>query len=167
MVFYIESTELTFDNGEWQLLDHTWRQLCSLDQLWFPRPVEIRIRKDFLEADYLDSGLGVITQMGADLSDPSTCAPALSHEGTWNIQALYCRTVAGAAADMCAGNFYLSGQFPHQYMYVPLYKYAEHGEVGIDTTKYGRIDIKTTTGSGANTSADLQTVAEYVIPNGE
>ena len=52
-------------------------------------------------------------------------------------------------------------------MYIPLYKYSEDDEFGIDTTKYGRMDIKTTTGSGASTSANLETVAEFVIPNGE
>ena len=70
-------------------------------------------------------------------------------------------------AGMGAAHMTMIGQFPHQNMYIPFYKYAEDDEFGIDTTKYGRIDVKTTTGAGANTAADLQTLAEFVVPNGE
>lgn len=158
---YIESMEVTFDNGEWQLLDHGYMELRELDALHFPRVVKQNVWKDVEIADYVDLGVGECnTFQAAPVLDRATIW-TLTHEGTWNIQALTGTAGAGAA------HMVMRGQFPHQNIYIPLYKYAEDDEFGIDTTKYGRIDIKTTTGAGANTAANLETVAEFVIPNGE
>jgi len=167
LIDYLEAMELTFDNGEWQVLDHSYRQLQSLDAMFFPRPVEIRIRKDMVTAKPIDLCVGVCNEFGSWHSDEGDLPVKLAHEGTWNIQDTACLTHAGAAVDMCSWDMFIGGQFPHQNIYIPLYKYAEDGEFGIDSTKYGRMDIKTTTGAGANTSANLQTVAEFLIPNGE
>ena len=167
LIDYIEEMELTYDNGEWQLLDHGYMELESLDQMWFPREVQMRYRKDMVTAKPLDLCVGVCKKFGSWHSDEGDLPVKLAHEGTWNIQDTACLTHAGAAADMCSWDIFIGGQFPHQNMYIPVYKYAEDDEFGVDTTKYGRIDIKTTTGSGASTSANLQTVAEFLIPNGE
>ena len=52
-------------------------------------------------------------------------------------------------------------------MYIPFDKYSEDDVFGVDTTKWGRIDLKTTAGAGAAASELLKTVAEYAVPNGE
>jgi hypothetical protein len=167
MLDYFENMELTFDNGEWQLLDHSYAQLKSLDSMWFPRPVELRLRKDVANALPLDLMVGVCNQFGAASFNGLEAHTSLAHEGTWNIQDLSCVDAASANIGLQAAEIYIGGQFPHQNYYIPLYKYSEDDEFGIDTTKYGRMDIKTTTGAAASTSANLQTVAEFLIPNGE
>ena len=158
---YLENIELTFDNGEWQLLDHDFFQLTQLNGLWFPRPVIHSRYKDINDAIGHDTGLGICTHFSFASNISETDTAGLAHEGTWNIQELE------KVALQKAGLVTESGVMPHQNWYMPLYRYAEDDEFGIDTTKYGRIDIKTTTGSGANTAANLQTVAEFLVPNGE
>lgn len=167
LIDYIEEMELTFDNGEWQVLDHGYMELQSLDSMWYPRPVEIRVRKDMVTAKPIDLCVGVCNEFGEWMSNESILHAKLAHEGTWNIQDTVTLTHAGAAGPMCSWDMHIGGQFPHQNMYIPLYKYSEDDDFGIDSTKYGRMDIKTTTGSGASTSANLQTVCEFLIPNGE
>ena len=163
----MEHHECTFDNGESQLYDHEYERIKSLEAMWYPRPVEIRIRKDLVTAKPIDLCVGVCNCFTERYSNESTIQATLAHEGTWNIQDVVNLTHAGAAPPMSAWDICISGQFPHQNIYFPLHKYGEEGEFGIDTTKYGRIDVKTTTSSSVSTSANLQTVAEYVIPTGE
>ncbi|MFH1593725.1 MAG: hypothetical protein ABID09_03390 [Candidatus Omnitrophota bacterium] len=167
MIYWLESHECTFDNGEWQLYDHSYSRLKALEAMWYPRPVQIRIRKDMVTAKPIDLCVGVCNQFGEWYSNEGTLQATLAHEGTWNIQDVVNLTHAGGAPAMSSWDIFISGQFPHQNCYFPLHKYGEEGEFGIDTTKYGRIDVKTTTGSAVSTSANLQTVAEYVIPTGE
>jgi len=168
MYDYFANHELTFDNGEWQLYDHDYQQIESLEGMWYPRPVEIRLRKDVSDGQPLDTCVGVCNEFGGASAIAGIEQLALQHEGNWMIQDLFIRGSAGGAlAGATATELVISGQFPHQNIYFPLHKYGEEGEFGIDTTKYGRIDIKTTTGAGANASANLQTVAEYVVPTGE
>ncbi|MCK4825187.1 hypothetical protein KA005_56080, partial [bacterium] len=157
----------TFDNGEWQLFDHEYERIKALEAMWFPREVNIRYRKDMEDSKPLDLCVGVCNKFQAWTANTGVASSHLAHEGTWNIQDQYQYTDAGAAAAMTAFDFFIGGQFPHQNCYFPLHKYGDEGTFGIDTTKYGRIDIKTTTGSSVSTSADLQTVAEFVIPTGE
>jgi len=161
LIDYIESMELTFDNGEWQLLDHGYMELRELNALWFPREVKQNVYKDICTAQPVDLGLGECRYFAAAPLLDRTSIWTITHEGVWNIQDLVGQAGMGAAC------MTMRGIFPHQNMYIPLYKYSEDDEFGIDTTKYGRIDIKTTTGAGASTSANLQTVAEFLIPNGE
>jgi len=168
MYDYFANHELTFDNGEWQLYDHDYQQIESLEGMWYPRPVEIRLRKDVSDGQPLDTCCGVCNQLGSSTAIAGIEQLSLQHEGNWMIQDLFIRGSAGGAlAGATAADMYISGQFPHQNMYFPLRHYSEEGEFGIDTTKYGRIDIKNTVGAGANTAANLQTVAEYVVPTGE
>ena len=167
MLFWLEHHELTFDNGEWQLFDHEYERIKALEAMWFPREVNIRYRKDMEDSKPLDLCVGVCNKFQAWTANTGVASSHLAHEGTWNIQDQYQYTDAGAAAAMTAFDFFIGGQFPHQNCYFPLHKYGDEGTFGIDTTKYGRIDIKTTTGSSVSTSADLQTVAEFVIPTGE
>lgn len=166
MPAWLEHHECTFDNGEWQLYDHTYSRLKALEAMWYPRPVQIRYRKDMADSHYLDLCVGVCNQFGAWNSGVAVDHISLQHEGTQNIQELYIH--GGAAADDTphSNDFYIGGQFPHQNYYFPMWRYSEEGEFGIDTTKYGRIDLKTTTGTPDATQT-MQTVAEYVIPTGE
>lgn len=167
MPYWLESHECTFDNGEWQLYDHAYSQLKALDAMWYPRPVQIRFRKDLADAKPIDLCVGVCNQFGAANFNGIEAHTSLAHEGTWNIQDCSMVDTGGAGIALAAAEFFIGGQFPHQNMYFPLHKYGEEGEFGIDTNKYGRIDVKTTTSSSVSTSANIQTVAEYVIPTGE
>ncbi|GAH73866.1 unnamed protein product, partial [marine sediment metagenome] len=167
MPYWLEHHELTFDNGAWQLYDHEYERIKALEAMWFPREVNIRYRKDMVTAKPIDLCVGVCNKYGSTASNEGNLKLQLAHEGTWNIQDTVCVAHAGGAGPMCAHEFYIGGQFPHQNCYFPLHKYSGEGEFGIDTTKYGRIDIKTTTSSSVSTSANLQTVAEFVIPTGE
>jgi hypothetical protein len=165
---YIASTELTFDNGEWQLYDHIYSEIESLEAMFYHRPVNIRFYKDVSDSQPIDTCLGVCTQFGASMPIVGVEQMTLAMEGRFNIQHLNAISFADAGlAGAIATDIYMSGQFPHQNIYFPMHKYSEEGEFGIDTNKYGRIDIKTTTGAAANVAANLQTVAEYVIPTGE
>lgn len=166
-IYFIESTELTFDNGEWQLLDHGYQELKALNTLWFPREAHTVVYKDMEDVKPLDLMLGEATQFQAMPSLENICIPSLGNGLEFNIQNVDIDDYTGAAPVKTAYNFSMFGQFPHQNMYIPLWKYSKDDEYGIDTTKYGRIDIKTTTGSSADTHANLQTVAEYVVPTGE
>ncbi|MCK4825826.1 hypothetical protein KA005_59305 [bacterium] len=159
--------ELTFDNGEWQLYDHSYSRIKALEAMWYPRPVKIRVRKDLGDELPLDLCVGVCNQFGAASFNQLEAQTSLQHEGTWNIQDLSIVSSAPGNLALVASEVYISGQFPHQNCYFPLRHYSEEGEFGIDTTKYGRIDIKTTTDTGINVAQNLQTVAEYVIPTGE
>jgi len=167
MVDYFANHELTFDNGEWQLYDHSYSQLKALDAMVFPREVKINYRKDIGDDLPVDTCLGICNNFSCNNVNEAEAHVGLTHEGTWNIQDVETETNAGAGIAVLAAEMRFGGRWPHQNMYFPLYKYSEEGEFGIDTTKYGRIDIKTTTGAGASTSANLQTVAEYVVPTGE
>ena len=165
---YISQMEMTFDNGEWQLLDHGYQELTSLNGMWFPRPVEIRFRKDVSDGQPLDTCLGECYEFSASCAIAGIEQISLQHEGNWMIQDLFIRGSAGGAlAGATAADMFLSGKYPHQNMYIPMYKYSDDDDFGIDTKKYGRIDVKTTTTTGANVLADLQSVAEYVVPTGE
>lgn len=168
MYNYLENMEVTFDNGEWQLYDHSYQQLVSLESMWYPRPVKIRFYKDVSDSKPLDTCVGVCNQFGTSCAIVGIEQLSLTQQGETNIQNLNVIGFADAGlAGAVAADIFISGQLPHQNMYIPMYKYSEEGEFGIDTTKYGRVDIKTTVGAGASTSANLQTVAEYVIPTGE
>jgi len=167
LIYYIENMETTFDNGEWQLYDHSYSQLKALDAMHFPRPVKINFRKDLSDGKPIDLCVGVANCFGGATFNTGEAHFGLAHECTWNIQDVSLVSNAGAALSTVASEVCISGQFPHQNIYYPFYKYADDDEFGIDTTKYGRIDVKTTTGSAASTSANLQTVAEYVVPTGE
>jgi len=158
---YINSMELTFDNGEWQLLDHNYNELYQLNSLWYPKPVHMGLWKDVGTALPLDLCVGQCTGINVAPVLLNTESLDLAHEPTWNIQDLL------GPAGQYASTINIHGQFPHQNMYIPLYKYSEDDNFGIDTTKYGRIDIKTTTDANGSTSANLQTVAEFVVPTGE
>jgi len=139
-----------------------------LDALLNPRPVKIRFYKDLSTDQPIDTCLGICTQFGGNTAIVGVEQLSLVASGEFNIQNTSIIGFADAGlAGAVATEVFMSGQFPHQNIYFPLHKYGEEGEFGIDTTKYGRIDIKTTTGGAADTAANLQTVAEYVVPTGE
>ena len=167
MPYWLESHELTFDNGEWQLYDHSYSRIKALEAMWYPREVNIRIRKDMASSHDLDLCVGVCNKFSGHNSNVAVDHISLNHEGTWNIQDIYIVGAGAEVATVHSNDFFIGGQFPHQNCYFPMWKYSDEGEFGIDTTKYGRIDIKTTTSANVSTSADLTTVAEYVVPTGE
>jgi len=158
---FIERMEITFDNGDWQPINHDYQQLCSLNAMWFPRDVRIALWKDLETALPLDFQVGEILAFNAAPVLDRTSITTFTHEGSWNIQDLVGQ--AGMGAHQC----HIRGRFPHQNMYIPFSEYSEDDAFGVDTTKWGRIDIKTTTGASGSTSAKLQTIAEMNVPNGQ
>jgi hypothetical protein len=161
MFDYFEKMEITYDNGDWQPINHDYQQLCTLNAMWYPKEVNIALWKDIATAYPIDCKVGEVLDFNATPVLDRASIWTLTHESSWNIQ-----DIVGAAG-MGAAQIHIAGRFPHQNMYIPFTEYSEDEDFGVDTTKWGRIDMKTTTGSGANTSAKLQTVAEYNVPNGE
>lgn len=167
LIDYIEEMEINFDNGAWKPIDHGYQELKALNALWYPRPVNIRVRKDNINDKPLDLCVGVCNSFQAWMSNEVVSNVYLAHEGTWNIQDLVMYTTGATAHTTAVScDFAISGQFPHQFMYIPMNRYAEEGMIGIDTTKYGRIDMATKSGTSASTTPNLETVAEYILPTG-
>lgn len=163
LIDYIERNEITFDNGDWQPINHSYQQLKSLNAMWFSREVQQAMYLDLATTDEVDSGVGEILDFsmrgttGAVEADDAV----LAHDGTWNYQTIV------ATAGVGAWLIHIHGIFPHQNMYIPFTKYSEDDEFGVDTTKWGRIDIKTTSGAAGTAGELLKTIAEFAIPNGE
>lgn len=167
LIDYIERMEITFDNGDWQPINHSYNQLSALDAMWFPRPVKIGFRKDLVTNLDIDLCVGLCDQFTARYSNETGLPAKLNHEGNWNIQKTTVLTHAGAAFPMCSWDVSIQGRFPHQNMYIPFRQYSEDDAFGVDTTKWGRIDMKTTAGAAAAASELVKTVAEFAVPNGE
>jgi hypothetical protein len=163
LIDYIERMEITFDNGDWQPINHNYQQLKSLESMWYPRAVHTVVKKDLATTDEIDTMVGEITNIefmslsGAVTADKE----AMAHDETINIDTIV------ATAAMRAYIVHCHGVFPHQNMYIPFNQYSEDNDFGVDTTKWGRIDLKTTSGAGGAAGELLETVAEYVVPNGE
>jgi hypothetical protein len=159
----IEKMEINFDNGDWQPINHSYQQLKSLNAMWFPRECAQSQYVDLATADEIDTGVGevsgfsLISTSGVVDADQS----ALGHDPTWNYTELI------ATAGMNAWLVNSKGIFPHQQIYIPFTEYSEDNDFGVDTTKWGRIDMKTTTGAAVSTSSYLKTIAEMAVPNGE
>jgi hypothetical protein len=163
LIDYIEKMEITFDNGDWQPVNHVYQQLKALNAMWFPREVTQSIYQDMATTDEIDTGVGEILEFVMTSTSGAVTAnvPVLAHDGTWNLSTIV------ADAGTRAYIFAINGIFPHQNIYIPFNEYSEDDEFGVDTTKWGRIDIKTTSGASGTAGELLKTVAEFVVPNGE
>jgi hypothetical protein len=163
LIDYIERMEITFDNGDWQPINHSYQQLKSLNAMWFSREVQQSMYLDLATTDEVDTGVGEIagfnfmSASGVVDADQS----ALGHDPTWNY------TEVITTAGMNAWLIHIHGIFPHQNIYIPFTEYSEDADFGVDTTKWGRIDVKTTSGAAAAAGELLKTVAEFAVPNGE
>ena len=163
LIDFIEKMEINFDNGDWQPINHVYQQLKALNAMWFPREVNQSMYLDLATTDEVDSGVGEILDFsmrgtgGAVEADDAV----LAHDGTWNYQTIV------ATAGVGPWLIDVKGIFPHQQMYIPFTEYSEDDDFGVDTTKWGRIDLKTTTGASSGTAAYLKTIAEMAVPNGE
>ena len=163
LIDYIERMEITFDNGDWQPINHSYQQLKSLESMWYPRAVHTVQKKDLATTDEIDTMVGELTDIQFESLSGAVTADkeAMAHDETINIDTFV------ATAGMRAYIVHCHGVFPHQNMYIPMEKYSEDNDFGVDTTKWGRIDLKTTSGAGGAAGELLETVAEYVVPNGE
>jgi hypothetical protein len=163
LIDYIERMEITFDNGDWQPINHSYQQLKSLESMWFSREVNTVVKKDLATTDEIDTMVGEITNItfmslsGAVTADKE----AMSHDEVQNIDQFVATAAMRAYLVKC------QGVFPHQNIYIPMSEYSEDDAFGVDTTKWGRIDLKTTSGAGGTAGELLRTVAEYNVPNGE
>jgi len=163
-----ENVKLNFDNGKWIPLDDGYKELFMLNSIWYPEPVHIVMRKDMINGKSFDLGVGQCNQFQGWASNEIVSNIFLAHEGTWAIQDLVVYTTGAAAyTTYVAIEFSIFGRFPHQYMYFPMSFFAEDKADSIPTEGYKRIDLETTTGSAASTSAKLKTVCEYIVPNGQ
>ena len=163
LIDYIQSMEITFDNGDWQPINHNYQQLKSLNAMWFPREVKQSNYLDLATTDEFDGGVGEYTGFNALCTGGAVIADTISlaHDRTWNLSTVI--MTAGMRALLIES----TGIFPHQNMYIPFTEYSEDDAFGVDTTKWGRIDVKTTSGSAAAAGELLKTVAEFAVPNGE
>lgn len=167
MLDYFSNVKLDFDNGKWTPVNHGYHEFFSLSQQWFPNPFHYTIRKDVKEDYQLDLVFGMPYSFhGLNQNDfRNTIRP--KHELTWNIQDLHVEDGAGVNCDVHQPvSAQISGLWPHQYMCIPCYRLADEGQDALPTDPWHRIDLETTTAAGANTSALMQTYAEYIKPGG-
>jgi len=84
----------------------------------------------------------------------------------WPISVTELRNNTGGTITTGGAYTYMSmGWGPMQTFYLPMKQLLTDGVETVDTNAYGRIDLKTTSGSGASTSAIGTIVAEYDKPN--
>lgn len=163
-----EKVELDFDNGEWKPINHGYHELAMLNTMWYPKEVNIVMRKDISSSKSIDLGVGLCNHFGGWTSNVANAHLGLAHEGTWNFQDVQIYdNAAGEQTTAIATEMYISGRFPHQYMYFPMDFFAENKADAIPTDGYKRIDLHTTTGASVSTSGILKTVCEYIVPNGQ
>lgn len=168
MLDYFSNVKLDFDNGKWTPINHGFHEFYALSQQWFPKPFEYTIRKDVYDGYDLDLVMGMpYTFVGLNQNDNRHMIRP-EHELTWNIQELGVEDGSGAAVGTHQPiNAHIRGLWPHQYICIPAYRLADVGKDALSTSEWNRIDLETTTGAGANTSALMQTYAEYIKQAGE
>lgn len=163
---FFDHVKLDFDNGKWVPIDMDYENLAQAFKHWFPEPCIYNTWLKQADGDnfdqcmmqasslsYAGAGSNVYHCLWGVFEFPIYTMSIYSHDGTQNT----------AATDI----FYqVTGWGPMQTIYVPMGQLVTDGMDAIDTTEYGRIDLKIGT-SGASTSAITRVVAEYLKPNGE
>lgn len=163
---FFDNVKLDFDHGKWVALDHGYQQLLAFQATWWPRIVHT--------AGYFSAKHNVTYDPMVGLLDNTTCT---SGGGTvfglifggieYPLRDRGMRTWAGTNIDALTDVMMSwTGRLVHQTMYFPMHAFTGTKWKPLPTTEYGRIDLKTTMGSGVGTAATEKVVAEYIIPNG-
>lgn len=161
-----EKVKLDFDNGAYMPLDMDYENLLRLHLDAWPNPVIMARYWFAADGDNFNSDMYYVCGSGwsgsrANIS--SAKVPIIY----WPISTVDLKDSSGAALTGGGAQTMVSvGWGPMQTFYIPMRSLLSGNEESIDTTLFGRIDLKTTSGSGVNTSAKGAVVAEYEIPNG-
>jgi len=165
---FFNNIKLDFDNGTWVALDHGFQQTMGFYATWWPKPVQTAIYESLQSSDTPDPMVGIID--GAAYFDASGNIGAMQISGPeyplYDIPLLSV-TDGSALTGRQDVSILWTGKLPHQCLYIPMHAFTGDEWMPLPTADYGRIDLKTTMGSGVGTSATEKVVAEYIIPNGQ
>jgi len=165
---FFSRLKLNFDNGAWIPLDHTYDSLRALYATWWNRNVQVGIYKSIADGDTHDFMVGEIDGFSF-LSETSSLGHIILAGAEYPIYTINCLRSDGGAAHSTRADVHIwtRGYMPHQTYYIPMWGFLGGDWNTLDTTKYGRIDLETTLGSAAGTSATERVCAEYLVPNGQ
>lgn len=163
----INHIKLDFDNGKWLPIDMDYENVKAFQMSAFPGGCEIR------QAYYGASGDDIDTQLmeiNSHTSGGTDADHAATYYGftTYGISSLLMYTEAGVAQGTASFIWIRDGGWgPMQTVCLPMSELLDGDEIAVNTTDFGRIDLKVETSASSGTSASTQVVAEYIKPNGE
>jgi len=160
-----EHIKLDFDNGKWLPLDMDYENLKACQLSWFPRPVEIPQRVYAANGDTMDFQ---VMELNSITTAPTSLDYAAISTGntTYGMSSINVFTEAGVNQTTGSTTWQkITGWGPMGTFYIPMNQLLDGATEAIDTTQFGRIDLKHQTGSGSGTSATIKVVAEYIKPN--
>jgi len=157
--------KLDFDNGKWLPIDMDYENLVRLQLNAWPNPVKVSKYTALADGNDLNTGVYYVSGSGWSGSAANIFyvkIPIIY----WPISTVSIKDNTGAApAGQGAFTFNCTGWGPMQTFYIPMSKLMTDGIETVDTTAYGRIDLKATTGTGSTSSHTSTIVAEYDKPN--
>jgi len=162
-----DKLKLDFDNGQWVPLDLDHEQVAMLFKAWYPHPVHVGFWDKAASADSAD--LQVLQLAGMGFTSAWGAGGELSYDmhecGGHDIVVKQ----SGGTAESSGVNFHVmvNGWGPMGCIYLPMKELIDGTTETVNTTQYGRIDLKVTASSGASSSAKGRVVAEYLKPNGK
>ena len=162
----INHVKLDFDNGKWMPIDMDYENLAAAFKSWYPEECEWGCWQDNASGDDFDTRVMSVNGLGF-MSGSSSVSCV-----NWEVFEFPLYTIGkydpsgNASAIKTVAQVQVRGWGPHQTIYIPMEQLLDGAQDSIRTTDYGRIDLKTTTGSGSGTSAVNRVVAEYFKPNG-
>ena len=162
-----EKVVLDFDNGKYKPIDMDYENLVNLQLEAWPKPVVMGKYLYNADGDDVNSEMYYVVGSGHAASR-SNMGEAKVPIIYWPISTVEIRDNTGGTQTAGGAMTYMSmGWGPMQTFYIPMKMLLDGSVESIPTADYGRIDLKTTSGSGASTSATGTVVAEYDVPNGE
>jgi len=162
-----EHMKLDFDNGKWLPIDMDYENLKAAMLSWWPKVAAIEQRVYAANADTMDMQ---VMEMNSITTAPTSLDYSAISTGntTYGMTDIIVNTEAGAAQTTGSTTWQrVAGWGPMGTFYIPMSQLLDGEQEAIETTDYGRIDLKHKTGSGSGTSATIKVVAEYLKPNGE
>lgn len=161
----IEHLKLDFDNGKWLPIDMDYENLKATFLSWFPRECAINQAVYNANGDDFDFQVMEINSM-LDGSVSLSNAAFGTGQTSYGLGTINVSTEAGAAQTSGSMSWCrVAGWGPMGTIYIPMKELLDGIVEAIETTQYGRIDLKTETGSASGTSATTKVVAEYDKPN--
>lgn len=161
-----DKMKLDFDNGLWLPIDMDHENIVAAYKNWFPQPCIVTHLCNAGNADDYDTGLMQIHAMAnSNLGATQAVQSYDAHE--MGLHDLTKYAFDGSVYTGISMTWQINiGWGPNQSIYLPM-KHLVTDESGvINTEEFGRIDFKTTTGSGSGSTAISHVVAEYLKPNG-
>ena len=165
---FFDHLKLNIDNGAWVPLDHDYDALKALYNTWFPRDCETAIYMSVSNGDTFDAMVGEIIDMQF-LTETSSLGHHVLAGAEYPIYTHSWYRMDDHSAHTTRADVHITvkGYMPHQTYYIPMWGFLGGDWTALDTKPYGRIDLQTTLGSAAGTSATERICAEYLVPNGQ